>query len=41
MAQIEVKTRLDLPPGAELPGYERCADARGKFVFAHRVEEMP
>ncbi len=24
MAQIEVKVKLDLPPGVELLGYERC-----------------
>ena len=26
MAQIEVKVKLDLPPGVELLGYERCGE---------------
>jgi len=29
MAQIEVKVKLDLPPGVELLGYERCRDGHG------------
>jgi len=29
MAQIEVKVKLDLPPGVELLGYERCGDGHG------------
>ena len=29
MAQIEVKVKLDLPPGVELLGYERCSDGHG------------
>ena len=29
MAQIEVKVRLDLPPGVELLGYERCGEGHG------------
>ena len=30
MAQIEVKVKLDLPPGVELLVYERCGDGRGR-----------
>jgi len=29
MAQVEVKVKLDLPPGVELLGYERCGDGHG------------
>jgi transposase len=29
MVQIEVKVKLDLPPGVELLGYERCGDGHG------------
>ena len=29
MAPIEVKVKLDLPPGVELLGYERCGDGHG------------
>jgi len=29
MAQIEVKVKLDLPPGVELLGYERCGEGHG------------
>ena len=29
MAQIEVKVKLDLPPGVELLGYERCGEGYG------------
>jgi hypothetical protein len=29
MAQIEVKVKLDLPPGVELLGYERCGHGHG------------
>jgi transposase len=29
MAQIEVKVKLDLPPGVELLGYERSGDGHG------------
>ena len=29
MAQIEVKVKLDLPPGVKLLGYERCGDDHG------------
>jgi transposase len=29
MAQIEVKVKLDLPPGVEVLGYERCGDGHG------------
>lgn len=30
MARIEVKARLDLPPGVEVLGYERCGDPPAK-----------
>ena len=29
MAQVEVKVKLDLPPGVELLGYERSGDGHG------------
>jgi transposase len=29
MAQIEVKVKLDMPPGVEVLGYERCGDGHG------------
>ena len=34
MAQIEVKVKLDLPPGVELLGYERCGDGHYKSDFS-------
>ena len=45
MAQIEVKVKLDLPPGVELLGYERCGDGHGFGTgclrFAGRVAPTP
>jgi hypothetical protein len=29
MAQIEVKVKLDMPPGVEVLGYERCGEGHG------------
>ena len=33
MAQVEVKVKLDLPPGVELLGYERSGDGHGFEVI--------
>jgi len=36
MAQIEVKVKVDLPPGVELLGDERCGDGHG-FEVKYRL----